>query len=148
MLRSKLLFMYRSAPVWHFAFGWVTFDRSKNSGLSEPGHFPQQGAGEQQKTISFLSLGTTTVISSPPHSELLRRGCHGHPVAGFPLSPGLILNKWSTTDTVLCHSLRSALERFPVTFLHSGCIRDMASLSCFCFLPSHPGICFLSPFPQ
>lgn len=84
--------MYQSAPVWHFGFAWVIFDRSKSAGLSGLGHFPQQGAGEQHETNPCLSLGTTTVISAS-HSELLRRGCHGPPVAGFPLSPGLILNK-------------------------------------------------------
>lgn len=72
LLRSRLLFMYHSAPVWLFGFGWVIFDRAKNAGLSEPGHFPQQGAGEQRETIPFLSQGTTTVMSSVPLSELVR----------------------------------------------------------------------------
>lgn len=138
LLRSRLLFMYQSAPVWLFGFGWVIFDRAKNAGLSEPGHFPQQGAGEQHETIPFLSQGTTTVMSSVPLSELVRGGCHGHPVAGFPLSPGLILNKQSTAYTFLRHSLGSALEPFPLTFLHSWCIRDMTRLLLFsAFSPRH-----------
>lgn len=136
--RSRLLFIYHSAPVWLFGFGWVIFDRAKNAVLSEPGHFPQQGAGEQHETIPFRSLGTTTVISSVPHSELVRRGCHGHPVAGFPLSSALILNNQSTADTFLCHSLGSALEHFPLTFLHSWCVRDMARLLLLsAFSPRH-----------
>lgn len=53
MPRSGLLFRYQSAPVWHFGFSWVIFDTSKNAGLSEPGHFPEQGAGDSMRPFPF-----------------------------------------------------------------------------------------------
>lgn len=63
LLRSRLLFMNQSAPLWHFGFGWVIFDRSKKAGLSEPGHFPQQ--------VSSMRLFPFSVWEQPQSSPLL-----------------------------------------------------------------------------
>lgn len=151
MPRCILLFMYQSAPVWFWVGFWLGFFltelsrkclgcQSQSISLSK-----QEGAGEHHGTIPFLSLGTTAVSSSAPPSALVRRDCHGHPLADFIVSSGLTLKKQNTARYL---SLSFATG-CPGTFSSHPLARMVhqrhgQAASVFCLLTQAP--CFSSAF--